>query len=248
MKRNEIRRAGTDWTSFFLLVNLIFLPACSLQTSSETPTPQLVRIQYTPAARSLSTIIQACAWENQHINLLAEELPAQALDLQSADLVIRLGEPRPMPAFSAPVGWDDLVLVVHPANPLTTIDTGQVRQIFTGNVQQWTDLTGQEETIQVWDYPMGNEIQGIFHSALSEGNTRYSLAHLAPNPAAMLEAIGGDPAAIGYIPKSWLSPAVKEVTIEGQIKELLHQPVLVLAGEEPSGAARDFLACLQSYF
>ncbi len=65
------------------------------------------------------------------------------------------------------------------------------------------------------------------------------LAPGQPDPAAMLEAIGGDPAAIGYIPKSWLSPAVKEVTIEGQIKELLHQPVLVLAGEEPSGAARD---------
>jgi phosphate transport system substrate-binding protein len=193
----------------------------------------------------LGAIIQACAWENQHISLLAEELPAQALDLQKADLVIRLGEPRSMPAFSAPLGWDDLVLVVHPANPLTVINSGQIRQIFTGNVQQWID---SEETIQVWDYPAGNELQEIFHSALSVGEARYSLAHLAPNPAAMLEAIGGDPTAIGYIPRSWLSPAVKEVTIEGQISESLHQPVLALADKEPGGAVRDFLACLQSYY
>jgi len=73
-----------------------------------------------------------------------------------------------------------------------------------------------------------------------------SQAWLAPDAAAMLESIAQDPAAIGVLPRAWLSAAVKPVEIDQDLGELLLQPVLALAEEEPGGIVREFLACLQS--
>jgi len=73
-----------------------------------------------------------------------------------------------------------------------------------------------------------------------------SQAWLAPDAAAMLESIAQDPAAIGALPRAWLTKAVKPVEIDVEMRELLSQPVLALAEEEPEGVVRDFLLCLQS--
>ena len=61
----------------------------------------------------------------------------------------------------------------------------------------------------------------------------------------MLASIAQDPAAIGALPRAWFSEAVKPAEIDQDLRELLLQPVLALAEEEPQGIVREFLSCLQ---
>jgi hypothetical protein len=76
-------------------------------------------------------------------------------------------------------------------------------------------------------------------------NATNANALLAPNPAAMFEAIAADPLAVGYIPASWLDKDIQIITIEVELQDAFTQPILALSVREPEGSLRTYLACLQ---
>jgi hypothetical protein len=67
----------------------------------------------------------------------------------------------------------------------------------------------------------------------------------------MLDALGDDPLAIGYVPQTWLAKAnpanpVHSLQVDAKLVEKLHQPVLAFTRAEPVGPLRQLLVCLQS--
>ena len=59
------------------------------------------------------------------------------------------------------VGWDALVAVTHPDNPVSSIEIDELRKVFAGEITNWKDLDGPDQPITLM-IREGNE-SGVGH-------------------------------------------------------------------------------------
>ncbi len=204
------------------------------------PTPRALIVQVTPALTILDDEFQRCAAGLDNTGLVLLERPTAALDLAQSAITLRWGDQggwNPgQPSYAAVIGREELVVVTHPTNPLESISLANLRDIYTG--------VGEETEIQAWGYVSGEDVQTVFQAALGvEPSAR--VMHLAPDPAAMRDAISITPGALGFLPRRWVNDSVKPLAVEGLDAALLNQPVLAWSKLEPSGQEKAWLICLQ---
>jgi hypothetical protein len=233
---------------------LIFLVAagCQPQIAPPPPTVQAIRVQYTAALAPRLKDLHACAADLTGVGLVVTERPANEIDLSQADLILRFGPPLTAAGYSAAIGEDALVAVVNPANH-STLQPGDLAALFSGQIRTWQDLapvpgvppagTAASTPIQIWTYAVGDDVREAFIQTALAGAAIDLRAAIAPSPQAMLEAVGADPGAIGYVPRAWVTGQVKMVEISGETPAQI--PLLALAQSEPQGEARALLACMQ---
>jgi hypothetical protein len=226
---------------FFLLVG------CSApQTITPVPTLQTLTITLTPAVQPLEDAIHRCAILQPDVALVVNELPAASIGKTSADLAFQYGEVPRTAGFSAAIVQENLVIIIHPENPIKALDRSQLRNLFGGKVQSWDAVGGTSRPVHIWTYLQSDDARQVFDNAVLANSPLSSEAMLAADPSQMTHEIGADPDAIGYAPAAWLTPQVKALELRQDLLAELHQPVLALAPTEPQGAARHFLSCLQS--
>jgi len=247
------RLKGSKFTSaysmpllFFLFFITANLAACLPATPQPLPTPQIWQAQFTPALSWIGPALNLCTRQQPGIALSVDERPAQALNPAQADFTLRWGAPEPLNNYAAEIATDELVVIVHPDNPIESLDLSEIKAIFTGKNQNWSAfIKGNSDKIQVWTEAGGSDVQRVFQSVLLQQPLTYPFAHLAPDPLAMRQSVGADPTAIGYLPRRWLDSTVRAVQIKGINASELRQPVLVMGESEPQGAQKDWLLCVQ---
>jgi hypothetical protein len=218
-----------------LLVLTLFLSACG-PAAIETPEPEILIVALTPDVSPLRLAVSTCTSQSPEAIIRIEESFTGQID---SDLLFRLGEPDPIPPFVAQVAQEELILVVHPENQSASLTLDQVADIFSGRMRRWSEVGGDDREIQVWALLKADETRGAFQQEVLQGGLSTPNAFLAPHPSAMLEAVSRDPYAIGYLPKAWSTGEVATISLGVKL------PVLVVAEEEPTGAARQLVACLQ---
>jgi phosphate transport system substrate-binding protein len=229
----------------------LLLTACGTPTrATPVPTPTLIRIAITPALRPLTAVISSCVAAYPQVALTLDEISTIELDAQSADLILRMGG-APGKGFTAGIGEQSIVVIVNLENPVISITTVDLLNLYTGMTTYWDEIGGKEQPIQVWDYPEGEDIRLILDGALFPGKRLTPQALIAPDPQAMISAIANDPAAIGFVPQTWLSQSpgmvrIRPVNIDPLLAELLHQPVFAESKFEPQGWVRQLLGCMQA--
>ena len=245
-------------TSLLCCLVVFTLTGCSTPpTNPPSPTPAVIQVVFTPALRPLGEAMHTCAVAHPEIALFVDEVPASALDSVQADLVFRLGEPVTSPAegqeekvgvdtgTAISLAWDEIVVILHPENNASIADLDVLQGLFSGQITRWDELGGPENPVHVWIYPEGEEARQFFDAAIMGKARNTSLAGIAPDPAAMLEAVSTDPDAIGYLPLSWITEETPLLRIDKGFSPGLRQPLLALSGQEPEGAALIILNCLQ---
>jgi hypothetical protein len=221
--------------SRFVFFSFALLAACSpFETATPLPVMQTIRIAITPALQPLSQALQACAAEQPEVILDVMETPAGSLMEVNADLYFRLGEPPQLPAFAAPLGWEEIVVITHLSADSSAVNKPQLRLIFSGMSAADTGADAQ-----VWVPLEGDETRQAFELVLLPNGWVSPFAKLAPDPGAMLSAVVADRAAIGYLPNAWVTNEVRTFDLG------IRLPVLVLADEEPQGPAFLLVSCLQ---
>jgi hypothetical protein len=220
------------------LVFLILLSGCtSTDVATETTETVTLSVVISPAVFPVRLAVSTCGAQTPEVVVfIRESFTGQT----NADLVIRLGEPDNFPPFVAQVAQEELVLVVNSGNQAATMTLNLVADVFSGRIHNWSMIGGSDAEIQVWTFIEADETRQIFEREVLGGGRVVSNALLAPHPSAMLEAITRDPLAVGYIPKAWSTGEVSTILLGIQL------PVLVVADEQPQGAARELVACLQS--
>ncbi len=155
--------------------------------------------------------------------------------------------------WAAPIGQDILAIITHPTNTIETLTLEQVRAIYEGRLTNWHDLGGEEETIVVASREGNSTARAIFEALVMAGRPLTSNARIAPGSQAMLETIARTPGAIGYAPLRSLPADVRPLAINGIIPALtaadaypLRTMLFLVAGVEPHGPLRDFIAWVQS--
>ena len=230
----------------------IWLAGCQTPTPlpESTDFPEAVVVQHTPALRVITPVFVACAAEDPNRALLLEEFPKTGINLNSqeeslARLGIALGEP-PANQYAAALGEAEIAIIVHPSNPLEKISVSELRELFTGQVQNWSEIGGSEQEAIPWVLTPADESRQLFEAVILGGEKVFGQARLAADPSWMLAGVSADPRAIGYLPSIWLDDTVKAIHPEPALAKELRLPLLAMAQSEPEGATRRFLVCLQT--
>jgi ABC-type phosphate transport system substrate-binding protein len=242
----KYRRFSPIWTQLAISLAMgLAAASCQGATPAPVPTPQYWRVQYTPALAWMSPDFNLCIRQQAGYALAVSARPAAALDIGQAEISLRWGAAAESAGYLAEIGSDDLAAVVNPQNPVKNLSASQVTGIFSGAGRTWSTYSkSNSNPIQVWVYPAGNEIRQFFEEAFAPVSLNPA-AHLAPDPAAMRQAVADDPSAIGFLPGRWVDSSVRQLPITGISETSLRQPILAITQTEPQGAQKEWLLCLQ---
>ena len=242
-----------------LLISLL-ASACGA-SGQPTPTPTPVPIVHvSPAAAPFAQALGA-DYIQQRGPLPFDLVPLSGIDARQeveagdAALLIDL-PPVPQGWFATPLGRDSVAVIVNPQVTARDLSTDELRALFSGRVQDWTELSVSEAAVQIIVPPDGDPLRERFEAAVMQEERVTTRAKLAPNPSSAVELVGQTPGSVAIIPLSAQeSDAVRLVRIDGILPSAsslsdgsysMPYPVLAMAPEEPRGLLRDWLTWVQS--
>ncbi len=217
----------------------LLVSACGNAAPSAAPQPDL-RIGLSPAAGALRPALLACIHADAADQFSIEStLPGNA-DLADYAVLIQLDQGGSLPTFAVQLGSQRLVAIVNAANNLRQLSREQLAAVFSGRITDWAELDGPAGPIEVWIPLDGDEARDIFRAEVLLGSEYRGDAHLAADTASMQAATAGDSGAIGLLPASLVTEALRG------IETGVEAPVLALATDTPDDALQATLACLQA--
>lgn len=204
--------------AFYLLLSF-FLASC---TPSAEPAPtETITAYATASAQPWMDELFACANERSLLVNVTGEDP---------DIFLRIGEPEILLSFAYQIGEDEILIVTHRESPVQNVTLAEVQALFAGQ---------GNESVQVWVYASGLDVQGVFDQFVMDGRSVSSLARVVASPQEMSDVLNSESNALGILPKRWKVGNVRDVYSLGTI------PVLAITKEEPQGALKALLSCLQ---
>jgi phosphate transport system substrate-binding protein len=159
------------------------------------------------SARGVVTDV-ASAWEKAghgHVEVQSFNT-ASGLDAVGGGLADLAGTARDSDGSAAesqlvftPVAWDALVIVTHPANPVSNLTLKQVHDVYYGKITNWNQLGGADAPIDV--YAVASPGDGVEYSLrrllFGRGSQPVAAPRLYVNTAKLEEAVTLDPHAFG---------------------------------------------------
>lgn len=160
-----------------------------------------------------------------------------------------------------PIALDGVAFMVHGSNPVTALDDRQLRAIYTGEIENWSQLGGPDLAITVVQRAAGRSEVELIGDYLSLPSTSVAADLVAGENQQAIKSVIGDPSAIVYLsigaaqreidggaPLRLLPlggvPATAQAVASGEFP--LIRPLLLLSRGEPADLAAEFLAFARS--
>ena len=112
------------------------------------------------------------------------------------------------------VALDGIAVIVNPANKVADLTVEQIAKIFTGEITDWSQLGGDAGTISCIGREAGSGTRDGFES-ITKTKDACKMDQELTSTGAVIEAVAGNPNAIGYASLSALKDTVKAVTVGG---------------------------------
>lgn len=201
---------------FIIFLLFSFLISCSpKQTNTQT---QIVTISYSPYTEFQMDEVYDCANGLSIILKVTDQVP---------EIRFQLGEPDILLDFAYQIDEEEMIVVVNKQNELQDASVEEIQNLFA------------TQTMQVWLYPSGSEMQNVLNQFVMQSRSVSSFANVTVSPKQVVEKIESENNAIGFIPQSLLNENLKEIYSIGFF------PVLALTETEPQGAVKSLIGCLQ---
>jgi phosphate transport system substrate-binding protein len=115
---------------------------------------------------------------------------------------------------------DGVGVVVNPDNPIKSLSTAQLKDIYAGMLINWKALGGPDKPINLYTRDKASGTRAVFwKKALSKGDIS-AKAHFVPSNGAMKTAVAQDPYAIGYVSVGHMDKSVAPVALDGVVPTL----------------------------
>lgn len=171
------------------------------------------------------------------------------------------------PITETVVGYDGIAVVTHPANPVSQLTTDQLADIFSGKVQNWKEVGGNDLPILILSRERNSGthvffLEHIVRRGNAKGPEEFAPSTLMmPSSQAIVTEIKSSEAAIGYVGLGYVDDQIKVIpvgkTAEGpfmvpDIADVLSgeyaiaRPLLFLTRGEPSESSKNFIAFVVS--
>jgi len=99
---------------------------------------------------------------------------------------------------SIPFAYDAIAIIVHPDNPVSNLSSDAIKKIYFGEIKNWKELGGLDQTISIYDRNEGSGTKSIFIKKLLKKETVVK-RQLISNHDEMKIAVSWDKNGIGYM-------------------------------------------------
>lgn len=107
-------------------------------------------------------------------------------------------EKRGLPVLELPVAVDGLAVYVHNSNPVQELSLAQLKAIYTGAIQRWSQVGGKNERIILYSRENNSGTYVYFKEHVLDNADYFPTAQTLPGTAAVINAVSRDPRGIGY--------------------------------------------------
>jgi hypothetical protein len=204
--------------ALFLLLAFI-LSACG--TATPAAKPQTVNVYATSAAQPWLTKLYTCA-ENSSVVL--------NVNAESPEIYLRVGESENFVSPAYQIGEEEILVVVPRESSVQNLTLAEVQELF----------AQESPPTPVWVYASGVDLQRVFDQLVMQGRSVSSSAKIAVSPQNMSSVLKSDPAAVGILPRHFVTGDLREVFSAGEIS------VLAVTKSAPQGAVIGLISCLQN--
>ncbi len=111
------------------------------------------------------------------------------------------------------VALDGIAIVVNKDNPLTEITLHQLKQIYTGDVNNWQSINGQDLKIMAVSRETSSGTYVFMQEVALEKADYAASVLLMPATSAIIEAVASDTPAIGYVGLGYAAQAGDRVKV-----------------------------------
>lgn len=112
---------------------------------------------------------------------------------------------------------DGVGVVVNPKNPVKTLSTLQLTEIFSGKIINWKVLGGPDKPINVYTRDNSSGTREVFwEKALDKGEIT-DKANVVVSNGAMKTAVANDPYGIGYVSVGHMDNSTAPVILDGAV-------------------------------
>ncbi|MBL8627030.1 MAG: substrate-binding domain-containing protein [Myxococcales bacterium] len=149
------------------------------------------------------------------------------------------GDPR-RPAIEHVIALDGIAVIVHPDNPIATLDRAALRGVFTGAITDWAALGGAPGPIVVLARDDRSGTFDTFKHLVLGATPLAAAAGRFADSAALADAVARDPRAIGFVGLAYVRGARAVAIGDAGAAPLL--PTSVTVGTEAYLLARRLFA------
>jgi hypothetical protein len=174
----------------------------------------------TSTAQPWLTELYSCA-ENLSVTL--------NISANEPDILLRVGEPENIISPIYKIDEEEILIVTNRESPIQNLTLAEGQELFAQG----------SDSAKVWVYPSDADVQLMFDQLVMKGRNVTTFAGLATSPQQMSDLINAEKDAVGILPKHWVAGAVRDVLSAGTV------PILAITKEEPQGAVKDLISCLQ---
>jgi len=118
-----------------------------------------------------------------------------------------------------PMMWyvanDALSPIVHPSNPVSDLTMTQLKQIYAGEITNWSEIGGANTPILVVSRDSSSGTYGSWNDLILKGAAVTTGAVYTSSNADVANEVAGNPNAIGYVGLGYLNGSVKAVAVGG---------------------------------
>lgn len=111
------------------------------------------------------------------------------------------------------IAYDAMAIVVHPENKVSDLTRQQLEDIFTGKIQNWSELGGDDLKIIPYSRETSSGTYEFFkESVLNDKNYVNGIMSM-PATGAIIQSVNQTPGAIGYVGLAYLNDDVKAINV-----------------------------------
>jgi phosphate transport system substrate-binding protein len=145
---------------------------------------------------------------------------------------------------------DGIAIVTHSSQSVTNLTKEQVKQIFSGEITNWSQVGGANESINVVAREEGSGTRAAFEEMVMCEDLIAATAILQPSNGAVRTTVSGDANAIGFLSFGYLDSSVKALDIDGVAGTVenakngtypIVRPLLFLTKGQPTGLVKEFI-------
>jgi phosphate transport system substrate-binding protein len=149
------------------------------------------------------------------------------------------------------IAYDGIAPVAHPDVPVDDLTLEQVRDIFAGNITNWSELGGPDENIIVVSREEGSGTRAAFEDlVMGDDALIVDTAILQPSNGAVRTTVSTTPFSIGYLSFGYLDDSVKALQVNGVEPTVANvvggdypvfRPLNMVTNGEATGVVKDWL-------
>lgn len=113
------------------------------------------------------------------------------------------------------IAFDAIVPVVHPENPVKSMTSDQLRDIYTGKIKNWKEVGGKDAKIVVISRDTSSGTFECWNELIMKKQRVMPAALMQASNGAVVQAVAKNPNAIGYIGLGYLDKTVHGMTVDG---------------------------------